>query len=100
MENMQEILAALDIDVNKKISYKEFCAIIEKPEALRALDEVGVNPVGVVDFAELFFFEDGHPIELEYDVFMEKILDLREANDATVKDVLNIWNQVKTTTNR
>merc|ERR1712113_296345 len=70
------------------------------PTALKALVEVGVNPEGIVDFAELFFVDDGQWIELPFDKFMEMVLDMREANTATFKDVLNVWKQVKATTNK
>ena len=33
---------------------EEFSKIIESPEALHALLDVDVNPIGLVDFAELF----------------------------------------------
>eukprot|EP00928_Gymnodinium_smaydae_P079631 TRINITY_DN63509_c0_g1_i1.p1 TRINITY_DN63509_c0_g1~~TRINITY_DN63509_c0_g1_i1.p1 ORF type:complete len:510 (+),score=91.75 TRINITY_DN63509_c0_g1_i1:72-1601(+) len=98
-EKMHDILGSLDRNCNSKISYKEFSKIMEMPDALRAFEEVGVNPLGIVDFAELFFFEDGQPIELTFDKFMEMVLDLRESNTATVKDVLNLWMQIKTSTN-
>jgi len=99
-ERMHKIAVQLDTDFNDKISYSEFTKIIEKPEALHALQKVGVNPIGIVDFAELFFFEDGQPVELPFEKFMELVIDLRESNSATVKDVLNLWMKVKTSTNK
>jgi len=68
--------------------------ILEKPAALRALQEAGVDPAGIVDFADLFFYEDGKPIELPFDRFMELILDLRGSNSATVKDIMTLWKQI------
>lgn len=104
MENLSEqmlmIVQTLDEDANDKISYKEFIEIMGKPDALAALDDVGVSPTGIVDFAELFFFEDGKPLELTFEDFMEVILDLRESNTATVKDMLNLWMKIKMNTNK
>merc|ERR1719420_895752 len=97
---MRNIVESIDSNNNNLISYKEFTAIMGKPDALNALDEVGVSPTGIVDFAELFFFEDGEPIELPFEAFMEVILDLRESNTCTVKDMLNLWMKIKTGTNR
>merc|ERR1711879_1053365 len=97
---MNGFIESLDTNTNGMISYVEFTQIMELPQALKALEDVGVNPLGIVDFAELFFFEDGHPVELSFDKFMEMVLDLRESNTATVKDVLNLWMQIKTTTNQ
>jgi len=98
-EKLSGIAQSLDRNFDGKISYEEFTRIIESPEALRALQDVGVNPLGLVDFAELFFFEDGQPVDLPFDAFMEMVLDLRESNEAKVKDVLNLWKNIKSTTN-
>jgi voltage-gated sodium channel len=98
-EEMREIAQDLDQNMDAKISYKEFSNIVENKKALKALEEVGVNPVGIIDLAELFFFDEGEQIELEFDGFMEMILDLRSSNSCKVKDVLNIWRRIKFTTN-
>merc|ERR1711879_957220 len=99
MDKMFNIARTLDTNFDNKISYKEFGKIVDNKEALTALQEVGVNPIGIVDFAELFFFDEGSQIELEFHSFMNMILDLREDNIAKVKDVLNIWRQIKFSTN-
>eukprot|EP00747_Dinoflagellata_sp_TGD_P142906 gnl/TRDRNA2_/TRDRNA2_176311_c0_seq14.p1 gnl/TRDRNA2_/TRDRNA2_176311_c0~~gnl/TRDRNA2_/TRDRNA2_176311_c0_seq14.p1 ORF type:complete len:505 (+),score=104.48 gnl/TRDRNA2_/TRDRNA2_176311_c0_seq14:214-1515(+) len=93
-EQMSNIVTGLDTDYNGKISYKEFTRILHIPDALLALQEVGVDPAGLVDFADLFFLEDGEYIELEFGRFMEMVLDLRGSNNATVKDIMNLWSQV------
>jgi hypothetical protein len=98
--NMQKIIDELDDNRNNQISYKEFTNIIQKPEAITALHDVGVDPVSIVDFAELFFFEDGQGIELTFESFMEVVLDLRESNSATVKDMLNLWMKIKMSVNK
>merc|ERR1712066_453791 len=51
-EKLSDIAQSLDQNFDGKISYEEFSQILEMPEALRALQEVGVNPLGLVDFAE------------------------------------------------
>jgi voltage-gated sodium channel len=167
-ESMKEIVMDVKNDASGEdlgISYKEFCEILKKPEGIEALDEVGVNPVGIVDFAGLFFFdgdkayailkggeakkvkvihfykndqqvsildpkenpvddnrwdamsvEDGdgktktlikeqveritHEVTLEFEEFMEIILEMRESNGATVKDMLNLWKKIKASTNK
>lgn len=96
-EKMQGIVDSLDMNSNGKISFLEFRQILDIPEALTALMEVGVDPAGVVDFAELMFFEDGDhekPKDLAFDTFMELILDLRESNVATVKDIKYLCRQI------
>jgi len=98
-EKLSGIAQSLDQNFDGMISYEEFTMIIEKPEALRALQDVGVSPLGLVDFAELFFFEDNQRVELSFEKFMEMVLDLRDSNKATVKDVLNLWMNIKTSAN-
>lgn len=96
-EKMLGIVNDLDTNANGMISFVEFRRILEIPQALRALEEVGVDPAGVVDFAELMFFEDSDPnkpVELPFDTFMEMILDLRCSNTATVKDIKYMWRQI------
>eukprot|EP00747_Dinoflagellata_sp_TGD_P142905 gnl/TRDRNA2_/TRDRNA2_176311_c0_seq13.p1 gnl/TRDRNA2_/TRDRNA2_176311_c0~~gnl/TRDRNA2_/TRDRNA2_176311_c0_seq13.p1 ORF type:complete len:482 (+),score=116.03 gnl/TRDRNA2_/TRDRNA2_176311_c0_seq13:76-1521(+) len=92
-EKMDGIVRELDSNGNGKISYKEFTSILHIPEALLALQDVGVDPAGLVDFADLFFLEDGEYIELEFGRFMEMVLDLRGSNKSTVKDIMNLWLQ-------
>eukprot|EP00746_Dinoflagellata_sp_MGD_P004486 gnl/MRDRNA2_/MRDRNA2_108669_c0_seq1.p1 gnl/MRDRNA2_/MRDRNA2_108669_c0~~gnl/MRDRNA2_/MRDRNA2_108669_c0_seq1.p1 ORF type:complete len:502 (-),score=76.32 gnl/MRDRNA2_/MRDRNA2_108669_c0_seq1:155-1660(-) len=99
-EKMLAIVDSLDTNENNHISYEEFTKIMAMPEALQALEDVDVNPVGIVDFAEFFFFEDGTAVELTFEDFMECILDLRASNAATVKDVLDLWKKIKTTTSK
>mmetsp|Transcript_102850 Transcript_102850/g.219951 ORF Transcript_102850/g.219951 Transcript_102850/m.219951 type:complete len:518 (-) Transcript_102850:197-1750(-) len=94
-EQLQSIVQSLDANNDGTISYEEFTQIIEKPDALRALNEVEVNPLGLIDFAEISFFEDGEPKDLSFEAFMDMVLDLRESNTATVKDLLKLWMQVR-----
>eukprot|EP00747_Dinoflagellata_sp_TGD_P073602 gnl/TRDRNA2_/TRDRNA2_157973_c6_seq1.p1 gnl/TRDRNA2_/TRDRNA2_157973_c6~~gnl/TRDRNA2_/TRDRNA2_157973_c6_seq1.p1 ORF type:complete len:165 (+),score=42.82 gnl/TRDRNA2_/TRDRNA2_157973_c6_seq1:2-496(+) len=88
IEKMGNILNTLDSDDSGKISLKEFQEILNIPEALAALEQVGVDPVGIVDFAEVFFFQDGKQVDIEFGRFMEMVLDLRGSNVATVKDLM------------
>lgn len=96
---METILKNLDENLDEMISYSEFSKMIAKPEALRCLQEVDVDPLSVIDFADMFFFEDGHCVELTFEEFMEVVMSLRESNQSTYKDVLKLWMQIKTTTN-
>merc|ERR1712228_725685 len=97
---MCDIAKKLDTNFNNKISYQEFQKIVENKDALTALSDVGVNPLGIVEFAELFFFDETQPVELEFESFMEMVLDLREDNNATVKDVLDLWRRIKDSTSK
>eukprot|EP00930_Biecheleria_cincta_P081679 TRINITY_DN7092_c0_g1_i1.p1 TRINITY_DN7092_c0_g1~~TRINITY_DN7092_c0_g1_i1.p1 ORF type:complete len:477 (-),score=66.77 TRINITY_DN7092_c0_g1_i1:171-1601(-) len=92
---MREILGTIDANSNGQISIAEMKEILQLPSAVKALDNVGVDPVGMMDFAEMFFMnEQGELVELEFDKFMEMVLDLRASNNATLKDVMNLGKQV------
>eukprot|EP00929_Paragymnodinium_shiwhaense_P052963 TRINITY_DN2651_c0_g5_i2.p1 TRINITY_DN2651_c0_g5~~TRINITY_DN2651_c0_g5_i2.p1 ORF type:complete len:548 (+),score=136.47 TRINITY_DN2651_c0_g5_i2:109-1752(+) len=89
-QKLAGILAELDVNNNGEISYQEFKKILEIPDALKTLQEVDVDPIGMLDFGESFFAPDGVPEELSFDKFMEMVLDLRSTNTATVKDLMNM----------
>merc|ERR1712032_1241869 len=61
--------------------------MLHMPEAARALHEVGVDVVGLVDFSD-YIFKDGD--ELTFQTFMEIVLQLRGKNTATVKDIVDL----------
>lgn len=100
-EQMSDVAMRLDTNFNGKISYEEFIKIMDNQEALKIMDQVGVSPVAVAGFAELFFIgEDGEQKELTFATFMQMVLDLRSENQATVKDLLRLWMQVKINVNQ
>lgn len=92
---MRAILDTIDTNSNGKISIAEMKAILQIPAAVKALDNVGVDPVGMMDFAEMFFMdEQGQLAELDFEHFMDMVLDLRSSNSATLKDIMNLGKQV------
>lgn len=94
---MRAILASIDQNGNGQISITEMKEILQIPAAVKALDNVGVDPVGMMDFAEMFFMdEQGEMVELDFEKFMEMVLDLRASNNATLKDIMNLGKQVNT----
>mmetsp|Transcript_109754 Transcript_109754/g.199844 ORF Transcript_109754/g.199844 Transcript_109754/m.199844 type:complete len:728 (-) Transcript_109754:68-2251(-) len=78
--------SGLDADGDNQISKAEFENLLEKQEAARALQDVGVDVVGLVDFTDFIFKDD---IELSFPDFMEMVLQLRGSNTATVKDIVD-----------
>lgn len=92
---MRKVLKDIDSDDNGKISIVEMQQMLEVPAAARALDKIGVDPVGMMDFAETFFTDDkGESIEIEFERFMEMVMDLRSSNTTTVKDIMNVGKQM------
>eukprot|EP00930_Biecheleria_cincta_P022878 TRINITY_DN16618_c0_g1_i1.p1 TRINITY_DN16618_c0_g1~~TRINITY_DN16618_c0_g1_i1.p1 ORF type:complete len:559 (+),score=111.42 TRINITY_DN16618_c0_g1_i1:25-1701(+) len=94
-EDMQAMLSSLDENQDDWISYQEFSRLMDKPEALQCLKQQEVNPLQFIDFAETFFFEDGQPVKLSFQEFLDMVLNMRESNTATVKDVWRMWQQMK-----
>jgi len=72
---------------NREITRSEFDILITLPLAIRSLDTMGVDVVGLVDLAD-FIFKDTE--KLEFIDFMELIMSLRGTNQATVKDIVDL----------
>mmetsp|Transcript_117894 Transcript_117894/g.227341 ORF Transcript_117894/g.227341 Transcript_117894/m.227341 type:complete len:237 (+) Transcript_117894:1-711(+) len=83
----------LDADNNGMVSLEEFELLLEKPQATRALRDVGVDVVGLVDFKDYIFVDDH---ALSFSQFMEVVLSLRGTNKATVKDVVDVRKLLRT----
>lgn len=84
--------SGLDSNGDGEISKDEFMQILTNHEATRALSEVEVDPVGLVDFADFIFESDDTQEEtkLSFGEFMDVILELRGSNTATVKDMMDL----------
>lgn len=92
---MQKVIEKLDENGDNAVSRAEFENMLCQEEAVRALTEVGVDVVGLVDFADVIFEEEE---ELSFGRFMEIVLELRGSNNATVKDVVELRKLIRTST--
>jgi len=88
-DKLHNLLYNLDENSDGHISKEEFMAILGFPEAVRALEEVEIDPVAVVDFAE-HIFGSGAGKTLSFQQFMEILLNLRNTNIATIKDLVDL----------
>jgi len=88
-EKFGSIVHSLDGDSDGNISWSELQKIMDNGDALQALNSVNVDPIGMVDVAEDFFFEEGEEKQMTFDQFMEMVLDLRGGQQATLKDILS-----------
>ncbi|CAK9049688.1 Sodium channel protein 60E [Durusdinium trenchii] len=79
----------LDADGDNRISKEEFDTLLSKPEAAKALMNIGVDVVGLVDYRDVLFGNEGS-MELSFAEFMEAILELRGTNNAKVKDIVDL----------
>merc|ERR1712222_141953 len=84
---LQSIYDVIDRDASSTISRREFEGLLMLPEAARTIQAVGVDVVGLVDFADFIFPDD---TELSFGDFMELILQFRGSNTATVRDVVEL----------
>eukprot|EP00747_Dinoflagellata_sp_TGD_P145497 gnl/TRDRNA2_/TRDRNA2_176591_c7_seq9.p1 gnl/TRDRNA2_/TRDRNA2_176591_c7~~gnl/TRDRNA2_/TRDRNA2_176591_c7_seq9.p1 ORF type:complete len:257 (+),score=55.10 gnl/TRDRNA2_/TRDRNA2_176591_c7_seq9:265-1035(+) len=89
-EKFQVIVTKLDANNDGTLSWDEFQGILDFPEAIAALEGVSVDPEGMVDMAEDFFFEDGEEVAVTFQEFMNMILDCRGGQKATMKDVMSL----------
>lgn len=87
-QQVQEAWKELDANGDGHISKAELTELLTRPSAARALSEVGVDVVDLVDFAEFSFPEEEERVNLEE--FIEVIIRLRGSNKATVKDVVDL----------
>mmetsp|Transcript_58512 Transcript_58512/g.104035 ORF Transcript_58512/g.104035 Transcript_58512/m.104035 type:complete len:640 (+) Transcript_58512:100-2019(+) len=85
---LQTLLQTLDQDNDGHISQGEFMKILEIPEAAGALEEVGVDPVNIIDYMD-FIFQQRHGA-LPFNKFMEIILNLRQTNQCTIGDIVDL----------
>eukprot|EP00927_Polykrikos_kofoidii_P083259 TRINITY_DN8487_c1_g1_i2.p1 TRINITY_DN8487_c1_g1~~TRINITY_DN8487_c1_g1_i2.p1 ORF type:complete len:798 (-),score=115.71 TRINITY_DN8487_c1_g1_i2:130-2523(-) len=97
---LKAVVELLDTDLGGTISRKEFLEILQNVDAIKALQEVGVDVVGLVDFADFIFGvdcdNDDAGIELSLSQFMEVVLQLRGSNTATVKDIVDLRKFIRT----
>lgn len=86
---LQHMLATsgIDVDGDQRIAKNEFGSLLQFEGAAKAIQEVGVDVVGLMDFTD-FIFKDGKA--LSFPEFMDMILQLRGTNTATVKDIVDL----------
>jgi len=96
-EKIEELLAPGGVDENDDnlISKSEFMNMISNKKAASILHEVGVDVVGLIDFADTIFEYEPHEDEeyekqLTFNEFMRVVLDLRGSKTARVKDIVDL----------
>merc|ERR1712066_724409 len=70
-----------------ELSRSQFEALLENVEAIRVLQDIGVDIYGLIDLID-YIFKDEKPISLP--TFMDMVMQLRSANRATVRDVVDV----------
>lgn len=85
--HMMNLLAGLDSDEDLHVSRAEFGQLLGKPNAIKALQEVGVDVLGLAELSD-FIYKDKR--DLSFAEFMETVLQLRGTNTATVKSIVDM----------
>jgi len=106
LESVWEDIAGEDA-LQKEIDKEQFSMILESLDACRALEEAGVDPIGLVDNIDFIFGaddedEDGHVKEktMSFGDFVALVLTLRGSNSATVKDIVDLRKYLNSSINR
>jgi len=94
-EKLALVIKELDQDEDFKLSKKEFLDILVNPTAAQALADIGVDPIGVIEFADLIFSNEvGLEAELSFEEFMDVILQLRGTNSSTVRHMVELKHMI------
>jgi len=110
---LADVMGRLDTNNNGTLSEKEFVQLVSEPTAVLLLDEVGVDPIALIDMAPSIFEEEEEedeaeadvdeedgtskpPKEIDFSSFMKIVLDLRGSNSASLKDLRELKNDLVT----
>merc|ERR1712032_1069924 len=77
--------SSLDADQNEMISKAELKALLSIPDACIVLRDLGIDVISLVDTADIIFDDEE---ELDFQTFMDAVLQLRGCNKATVHDLI------------
>merc|ERR1740121_1009604 len=86
-DNVRALLPSMDSDGDGMISEDEFVKILESAEAVRALTEVDVDVVALVDFADYIFRERD---SLTFKDFMDTVAKFRGGQSVILKDLVDV----------
>lgn len=83
--HVKKLASALDRDGSGTISSEEFDTVIRDPDLASGFDSIGVDIIGLADFAR-FIFEQSD--EITYDEYTQLVYQFRSSKYATVKDLM------------
>merc|ERR1712060_773455 len=81
-----------DNDHEATITKVQFTALLQNRHAIRSLQDLRVDVVGLVDLGGRVF--DGKE-EIDFPAFMDLVLNLRGSNKATVKEVVDLTRLIR-----
>jgi len=90
-EKIYHLLKGLDGDDDDVITQEEFRMILDKREAMQVFLEVGVDVISILKDPDIIF---GGEIRLPIDELLDEVITLRGSNFTTVKDLVQLKNQL------
>jgi len=93
-DTLLRVMGRSDANTDGRLQKTEFFKIARDKQAVKALKELGVDMITLIDFADIIFenaveSEEPGEEELSFSDFMEVILQFRGSNTATVKDMVD-----------
>jgi len=83
-----------EASLETKLNKKQFIRLMVKPAAIQVVRDIGVDPVGLLEFMDYIFgeeFGDGtEETQLTFETIIDVVLNLGAGNTATVKDVVDM----------
>jgi len=86
-------LSGIDANEDMQISQSQFRELLTNPKAAKAIEEVGVDAVALVDYGDIFF--DGQNKYVSFCEFIQVMMQFRGTNSATVKDIVDLHKVIK-----
>ncbi|CAK0864923.1 unnamed protein product [Prorocentrum cordatum] len=101
---LAEVMLKLDTSGNGRLSQEEFVQLVSDAQAVKLLDEMGIDPISLIDMAPTIFepreddsdddsddgverLDSSKGREIDFQEFMKVVLDLRGSNAASLKDL-------------
>eukprot|EP00929_Paragymnodinium_shiwhaense_P033305 TRINITY_DN18312_c0_g3_i1.p1 TRINITY_DN18312_c0_g3~~TRINITY_DN18312_c0_g3_i1.p1 ORF type:complete len:803 (-),score=138.08 TRINITY_DN18312_c0_g3_i1:56-2464(-) len=93
------LIKGVDVDaqfdgLNVTMCKADFVKMLDSTECCHVVNDLGVDVVGLVDFADIIFSHNIHDTEYDRELtfaeFLDIVTQLRGSNTATVKDVVDI----------
>lgn len=83
-EKLRTTLASIDEDFDGNVSKAEFVAILDNHDAVKVLQNAGVDVVTLVDDAD-FIFEESQVSAIPFEEFVELVLQFRAGSTTTIR---------------
>jgi hypothetical protein len=84
---LTDLVALTDQDGNNTVDQHEFLQMVSNPEAMQLLDDVDVNVLQLLDYADLAFRDRD---EMSLDEFVNTVVQFRGQSSVSVRDLMDL----------